>query len=74
MLVGVQVKMARAALGWASTDLAKKAKISPTTVLKYEGGGGVHSATLEKLETVLRQAGITFLEDDGTGPGVRVRI
>ena len=74
MLAGVQVRMARAALGWSSTELADKANVSPTTILKFEAGGGVQTSTLGKMETVLRQAGITFLEDDGHGPGVRARV
>ena len=73
MLSGIQVRMARAGLGWSSNELAAKADVSPTTLLKFEAGGGVHSTTIQKLETVLRQAGISFLEDDGSGPGVRVR-
>ena len=73
MISGTQVKMARAALGWTSIELAANAKVSPTTVLKFENGEDVRSSTLQKLETVLRQAGITFLKTNSAGQGVRVR-
>jgi hypothetical protein len=30
-------------------------------------------ATLSKIESVLKQAGIDFIEENGGGPGVRLR-
>ena len=74
MLSGVQVRMARAALNLTSVQLATSAGINPGTVLSFENGAGVRSATIQKLEETFRQMGIKFLEDDGTGPGVRVRV
>lgn len=58
--------MARAGLGWGVRDLAKYAEgINPNTVTRFEGGGGVQSSTIEKLENALIKAGAEFLPDNG---------
>ena len=44
------------------------------TVSRYEAGGEMLSGTLEKIEAVLRDQGIVFIdEDEELGPGVRLR-
>ncbi len=65
MITGIQVKMARTALGWGVRDLAKKAEINPNTVSRLETGGGILTANLAKIEEVLEQSGIEFLPDNG---------
>jgi len=66
--------MARAALNWTVRDLAEAAKLHRNTITnietgRYEGD----TATLVAIEAVLRRAGIEFIDENGTGEGVRFR-
>lgn len=73
MLTSVQIRMARAALGWGVRDLAKKAGLAPNTVSRFENGHGARVETLVLIERAFADEGIVFLEADQTGgPGVRL--
>jgi transcriptional regulator with XRE-family HTH domain len=66
--------MARAALNWSVRDLASAAKLHRNTITnietgKYQGDG----ASILAIETVLKKAGVEFIEENGGGPGVRLR-
>jgi len=66
--------MARAALGWSLSDLANRSKVNLNTISRYEAGREVLSGTIDKLEKVLENAGIAFIqEDDLGGPGIRLQ-
>jgi transcriptional regulator with XRE-family HTH domain len=67
MLTQTQVKMARVALGWTVHDLAREAGVNPNTVKRFESGGNVTLATVEKIKTALEKVGITFIPANG-GP------
>jgi len=71
MLTGVQVRMARAALGWGVRELAAKAGVNPNTITRIEKGADALAGTLTKLQRALEGAGIEFT--DGDAPGVRLR-
>ncbi len=73
MLDGIQVRMARAALGWSVRELANKADMTPNTVSRIENGGDALASTLEKIRNVLGEAGVIFIDEDDEGPGVRLR-
>ena len=74
MLTRVQIRMARAALGWGVRDLADRAGLSPNTVSRFENGADARVDTLVQIEEVLERAGIIFLPpDESGGPGVRLR-
>ena len=73
MITRLQVRMARAALGWGVRDLANKAGVSPNTVSRFENGAGARVDTLGQIQDVLERAGIIFVPADETGgPGVRL--
>ena len=57
MLTRNQVKMARAALGWSTTELARQAGITANTVTRFENGGNVTLATVEKMKEAFERAG-----------------
>lgn len=58
-------------MGWSLLDLEKRAGISKNTLVRFEGGGGVHHTTATKIEEVLLKEGLTFIyEDDIRGPGI----
>lgn len=64
--------MARAALAWGVRDLARKARKSPVTVVKFESGGSTRDGTVADLRHALERAGIVFIAENGGGAGVRL--
>ena len=74
MVTRVQIRMARAALGWGVRDLAERAGLSPNTVSRFENGADARVDTLSQMQEVLERAGIIFVPaDEIGGPGVRLR-
>jgi transcriptional regulator with XRE-family HTH domain len=69
----VQLKMARAAVGWGVRELAKKAGVTANTVTRIENGADAKQSTMDRLQHALEAAGIEFIQENGGGPGVRVR-
>jgi transcriptional regulator with XRE-family HTH domain len=68
----VQVKMARAAVGWGVRELAKKAGVTANTVTRIENGADAKQSTMDRLQQALEAAGVEFIEENGGGPGVRL--
>jgi transcriptional regulator with XRE-family HTH domain len=69
----VQVKMARAAVGWGVRELAKRAGLTANTVTRIENGADAKQSTMDRLQQALEAAGIEFIEENGGGPGVRLQ-
>jgi transcriptional regulator with XRE-family HTH domain len=66
--------MARAALNWTVRDLAEATGLHRNTVTNIEVGRYAGDpATLAVLEKVLSSAGVEFIDENGGGPGVRLR-
>lgn len=76
MITSVQVKMARAALGWGVRDLAKVAGVTANTISRYENGADALGGTLTKIQKALEAEGIMFIDDGSisTEGGVGVRL
>ena len=71
----IQLKMARAALGWTIRELAEKARIHVNTAQRIEAGLPAQSATLQTVQRVYEDAGLEFIfADSGGGPGVRLKL
>src|ERR1700681_4881857 len=71
-----QIKGARALLAWSQEDLARKANISVPTIKRLEASDGPlggRNLTSEKIQKALRTAGMEFIDENGGGPGVRLR-
>jgi transcriptional regulator with XRE-family HTH domain len=72
MIKPVQCKMARAAVGWSVRDLAREARVNPSTVVRFENGQAEPiRLTVEAIQRALEAAGIEFT--NGDAPGVRLR-
>jgi len=69
----VQLKMARAAVGWGVRELAAKAGVTANTVTRIENGADAKQSTMDKLKRALEAGGVEFIEENGGGPGVRVQ-
>jgi hypothetical protein len=65
--------MARAALGWSIVDLGREAAVGANTVNRFESGRDARLSSVEKMRSVLESAGILFIEENGGGPGVRLK-
>lgn len=66
--------MARAALNWTVRDLADAAHLHRNTITNIETGRYAgDQETLARIATVLKRAGVEFIEENGGGPGVRLR-
>jgi transcriptional regulator with XRE-family HTH domain len=71
-----QIKAAFALLGWSQEELAEAARVSIPTIKRpeaSEGPLGGRSETGDKIRRALQAAGVEFIEENGGGPGVRLR-
>ena len=71
-----QLKAARALVGWSQERLAEVAEVSIPTIKRLEaqeGPLGGRSETGRKIRLALEAAGIEFIDENGGGPGVRLR-
>ena len=66
----IQLRMARAAIGWGVRELAEKAGITANTVTRIENGADAKQSTIDALQRALEAAGIEFT--NGDQPGVRL--
>ena len=64
----MQIRMARAALGWGVRDLGEAAGISANKVSRIEGGKPANSATLKVIRQAFEAAGVKFNEDGSVLP------
>jgi len=66
--------MARAALNWTVRDLAKATGLHRNTITNIEVGRYAgDQKSLEIIEAVITKAGVEFIDENGGGPGVRLR-
>ena len=72
-MLPVQCRMARAALELGVRDLAELAKVSTNTLTRFERGEVLKDRTVQDIRTALESAGILFIDQNGNGPGVRLR-
>jgi len=71
-----QIKAARALLAWSQEQLAAAAEVSIPTIKRLEaqdGPLGGRNETGIKIRSALESAGVEFLDENGGGPGVRLR-
>ena len=71
-----QIRAARALLGISAEELGQMADIPHRTIQRFETAGGIppsRSGTLERVQRALEDAGIEFIGDPVSSPGVRLR-
>lgn len=69
----LQCKMARVATGLGVRELAAAAGVSTDTIARLERGEALKTTTLSAIRAALETAGVEFIEENGGGPGVRLR-
>ena len=70
------IRAARALLRWEQRDLSDASSVSLPTVKRLESKPGVmaaHLSTVTALRRALEAAGVEFIDENGGGPGVRLR-
>jgi len=70
------IRAARALLRWEQRHLAEASSISLPTIKRLESKPGklaAHASTLVALKRALELGGVEFIDENGGGPGVRLR-
>jgi transcriptional regulator with XRE-family HTH domain len=65
--------MARAALELGIRELAEAAKVSTNTIARLERGEDLRERTVDAIRATLESAGVEFIDENGGGPGVRLK-
>ena len=76
MIIGEQIRAARAMLKWTADDLAKKSDIGVATIRRLEVMNGIPSGQtriLESIQKTLVQGGVEFIGTPNNQPGVRLK-
>jgi ribosome-binding protein aMBF1 (putative translation factor) len=61
-------------LDWGQAYLAEKAAVGVVTVRQFEAGAHTpRRATLAVIKRAFESAGVEFIDENGSGPGVRLR-
>ncbi len=71
-----QIRAARALLRWSAEDLARRSVLSVATIRRAELTEDETSMTAANdlaVRHALESAGIEFIDENGGGPGVRLR-
>ena len=77
MILPAQLRAARSLLGWSQLKLANEAGLAVSTIKRMEGSAGPTRGTAHnvwKVERTLGEAGITLIDANGGGPGVRLAL
>jgi hypothetical protein len=75
-LTSSQIRAARALLRWSAEELARQTLLSVATIRRAELTEGSTSMTATNdlaVRRALEAAGVEFIDEDGGGPGVRLR-
>ena len=76
-LTGLQIRAARAALGWSVRVLAEVSDIGSATIVRYEAADGVPASRkghLATLRAIFEAQGIQFVGAPDDDPGIRVTL
>jgi hypothetical protein len=75
-LTSFQIRAARALLRWRAEDLARESSVGIATIRRAELTAEITSLTAANdlsLRRALEAAGVAFVDENGGGPGVRLR-
>ncbi|MBR0943715.1 MULTISPECIES: helix-turn-helix transcriptional regulator [Bradyrhizobium] len=74
MISPMQCRAARGLLDWSQQQLADRSKVGIVTIRQLEAGvNEPRRSTLQVVRFAFEAAGVEFIEENGGGPGVRLR-
>ena len=76
MITAEQMRAARALLKWSAQELANRVGMNWRTIQRLESERGFPASrtkNLLKIRHVLEDAGVVFIDENGGGPGARLR-
>lgn len=74
MISAAQLRAARGLLGWSQEKAATAAKVGLSTVRNFETGKSMPIGNnLLAIRRALENSGVIFVEENGEGPGVRLK-
>lgn len=73
MLTSAQIRAARGLLNWTVRDLAERAGVHRNTVTRAEADASGPGHALKAIRSALEAAGVLFIDENGEGPGVRLK-
>lgn len=76
MITGAQIRAARGLIRWSAETLAERSKLGVATVRRAESVDGlptITEANIAAIRAALEAAGVIFVEENGEGPGVRLK-
>ncbi len=76
MIIAAQLPAARALIGWSQARLAAQSGVALSTIKRMEAGEGPIRGTVRnvwKIQSALDKAGVVFIDENGGGPGVRLK-
>jgi len=75
-LTSAQLRAARSLIRWSAEDLARETALSVATIRRAELADAETSMTAANdlaVRRALESAGVEFIDENGGGPGVRLR-
>lgn len=72
-MTSAQIRAARGLLNWTVRDLASRAGVHRNTVTRTETEETGPGHSVAAMRKALEDAGVIFIEENGGGPGVRLR-
>ena len=75
-LTSAQIRAARSLIRWSAEDLAARSSLSVATIRRAELTDAETSMTAANdiaVRRALESAGVEFIDENGGGPGVRLR-
>ncbi len=60
-------------LNWTVRELSEKAGVHRNTITRAETDATAHGHAVAQVVRTLESAGVIFVEENGEGPGVRLR-
>ena len=74
VISAAQCRGSRAMLGWSRQQLAQAADVAERTLMDFERGARrPYKRTLADIKRALEAAGVEFIDENGGGPGVRLK-
>ncbi len=77
MLSSAQIRAARALIRWSAEELAEQSNVGVTTIRRAELAENRTAMTVANniaVRRALESAGVEFIDPNGGGPGVRLKI